>query len=394
MMLSDDRRGEHHAGQPLAGAAEAGQVRLDRAGAEVRLDAAAGRVAGFRVVDDHQVGALGADQHAADRGVEPAGGDDGPAAQRQLAGPQARIPVVRHADGRQDDVILRPLQERPLAVGRLRGSPLGGPVQSQDRVADFGVVVGQGLVTFQLVLDVGQDLLRVGAGGGGDQREREDAVHHAVDRHALDDRGLAFAAGGGNRLVAAVLGRVQDGGDHFPALVGPVAPEHVGEVAGQERVDVGRVGQAALDVGRIADLDILERRPDLAFAQGVGHPDAGFLVVAGQGGDLLDLPLQVGDRLLAFLDFGLKGHGIWSVVSGQGQACGAAGIRSGCVGAGLGVLNPVFRLDSWKPTFCSWKPAVCPGLPAGLARFAAFRQKKPHPQRGAATKKGSHRASR
>ena len=63
-----------------------GQVRLDRAGAEVRLDATAGRVAGFRVVDDHQVGALGADQYAADRGVEPAGGDDGPAAQRQLAG--------------------------------------------------------------------------------------------------------------------------------------------------------------------------------------------------------------------------------------------------------------------------------------------------------------------
>jgi hypothetical protein len=34
---------------------------------------------------------------------------------------------------------------------------------------NFGVVVGQGLVTFQLVLDVGQDLLGVGAGGGGDQ---------------------------------------------------------------------------------------------------------------------------------------------------------------------------------------------------------------------------------
>jgi len=93
----------------------------------------------FRVVEDHQVGALGADQHAADRRVEPAGGDDGPAAQRQLAGPQPRIPVVRHSDGGQHDVILRPLQERPLAVGRLGGSPLGGSVQGQDRVADFGV---------------------------------------------------------------------------------------------------------------------------------------------------------------------------------------------------------------------------------------------------------------
>jgi len=80
------RRGEHDAGQSLAGAPEAGQVGLDRAGAEVRLDAAAGRVAGLRVVDDHQVGALGADQHTTDRRVEPAGGDDGPAAQRQFAG--------------------------------------------------------------------------------------------------------------------------------------------------------------------------------------------------------------------------------------------------------------------------------------------------------------------
>ena len=188
--------------------------------AEVRLDAAAGRIAGFRVVDDHQIGALGADQHAADRGVEPAGGDDGPAAQRRLAGAQPRVPMVRDADGRQDDVILRPLEERPLAVGRPRGSPLGGSVQGQDRVAGFGVVVGQGLVTFEL--------------------------------------------------------------------------------------DVGRVGQAALDVGWLADLDILEGRPELAFAQGVGHADAGLLVLAGQGGDLLDLPLQVGDRLLAFLDFGVK----------------------------------------------------------------------------------------
>jgi len=225
--------------------------------------------------------------------------------------------MVRHADGGQDDVILRPLEERPLAVGRLRGSPLGGPVEGQDRVADFGVVVGQGLVAFQLVLDVGQDLLGVGAGGGGDQREREDAVHHAVDRHALDDRGLAFAAGGGDRLVTAVAGRVQDGGDHFAALVGPVAPEHVGEVAGQERVDVGRVGQTAFDVRWIADLDILERRPELALAEGVGHADAGLLVLAGQGGDLLDFPLQVGNRLLAFLDFGVQRHGQLSVVSCQ-----------------------------------------------------------------------------
>jgi hypothetical protein len=70
------------------------------------------------------------------------------------------------------------------------------------------------------------------------------------------------------------------------------------------RIDVCRVGQAALDVGRLADLDILHGRPELAFSQGVGHADARFLIVAGQGGDLLDLPLQVGDRLLAFLDFG------------------------------------------------------------------------------------------
>jgi hypothetical protein len=47
----------------------------------------------------------------------------------------------------------------------------------------------------------------------------------------------------------------------------------------------------------------------LMEAEGVGHPDAGLSVVAGQGGHLLDLPFQVGDRLLAFLDFGSKGHG-------------------------------------------------------------------------------------
>jgi len=104
-------------------------------------------------------------------------------------------------------------------------------VPSRARIGSqiLGVVVRQGLVTFQLVLDVGQDLLGVGSGGGGDQREREDAVHHAVDRHALDDRGLAFAAGCGDGLVAAVAGRVQDGGDHFAALAGPVAAKHVGK---------------------------------------------------------------------------------------------------------------------------------------------------------------------
>jgi hypothetical protein len=32
--------------------------------------------------------------------------------------------------------------------------------------------VGQGLVALQLVLDVGQDLFGVGAGGGGDQNAR------------------------------------------------------------------------------------------------------------------------------------------------------------------------------------------------------------------------------
>ena len=77
----------------------------------------------FRIVNDDQVGTFCADQHAADRGVEPVRGNDGPAAQRHLARPQSLVPMVRHADGRQDNVILRPLQERPLAVGRLRGSP-------------------------------------------------------------------------------------------------------------------------------------------------------------------------------------------------------------------------------------------------------------------------------
>lgn len=54
--------------------------------------------------------------------------------------------MVRDADGGQDDVILRPLKERPLAVGRLRGSPLGGPVVVLGAwclVLDAGCGVGQ-----------------------------------------------------------------------------------------------------------------------------------------------------------------------------------------------------------------------------------------------------------
>ena len=136
-------------------------------------------------------------------------------------------------------------------------------------------------------------------------------------------------------------------------------------------------------------------------AERVGYADTGLLVLAGQGGNLLDLPLQVGNRLLVFLDFGLKGHGIWSVVRGQlsvvscpwsvvrgqlsvvscqlsvvrgqgtggrGQGAGGRGRRSE-VGwgrwdsfwlrwGGLGVLTAGFRLDAWEPTFCSWKSAA------------------------------------
>ena len=196
-------------------------------------------------------------------------------------------------------------------------------------------------------------------------------MHDAVDRDALDDGGFAFAAGCGDGLVAAVAGGVHDGGDHFAALFGPVAPEHVGKVARQERVDVGRV----------ADLDVLYGRPDLAFAKRVGHADTGLLVLAGQGGDLLDLPLQVGDRLLVFLDFGLEGHGRCQGTGDREQgtgdrgqeAAGAAGIRFGCVGGDLGVLTAGFRLDAWEATFCSWKSADGGrwGLPDGcwLLRF-------------------------
>jgi len=45
--------------------------------------------------------------------------------------------------------------------------------------------------------------------------------------------------------------------------------------------------------GGLVDRDIFEGRPELAFAQGVGHADAGLFVLAGQGGHQVPFGLSM-----------------------------------------------------------------------------------------------------
>ena len=248
ILLED--RGEHDPGDAFALAAEAPEVALDDLLAGLDLVEGVGGFAGFRIVDDEQVGALVSMADAADGGIEAAGHEHRPAG--RAAG-----------DLGEDDLVSRPGHHHPLTPHRHGAGPLGRPLQGPDRGADRGKILEEEVVDFVLDLEVVEDHFGVGSGRPDDERESDESVVDEVAADAFGDRGLAIAAGGGGRLVAAGAGGVDDVVDQGFSVAGEGAAEFLGVVGLEKVEDVAFGPGLSPGVDDRRDLDIALPGPPL-----------------------------------------------------------------------------------------------------------------------------------
>ena len=94
-----------------------------------------------------------------------------------------------------------------------------------------------------------------------EQRETDDALQDVFERQPLRQRAFAFAAAGGDRLVAALPEFLGDGLDHGLLLLGEFVPKLFVEVVPQPGRVVFLQPVAAAAVGAGRNEDDFARRP-------------------------------------------------------------------------------------------------------------------------------------
>jgi len=158
-------------------------------------------------------------------------GDDRPARRADLVTViSQRFGEMFFLDGREDQLLLAPVNVGQLPLDVLLKLPLRAVLQASQRVDRLGEVRQQQRVFDDVFLDRQQQFLRAVVGRTDQTDERPVAVKDRPQRRASRQRGLAASARHGEGEQPAVAHRLFDPADDAKVIIRPRPVEGRGEI--------------------------------------------------------------------------------------------------------------------------------------------------------------------